>query len=155
MKRKLEASYTVEAAFIIPVVFALLCGIVFLAFRLHDITVLRQTIWEGAFYGAGQLETPSKKEIADYVEERLEDNLLISEESVVSVVQEKTGVSVRITGKSNTLQFVEGILGIKQNRKLQVQHTVEYPSAGRYVRNGLIISSKIKGLWKRNEEEKG
>lgn len=154
MKRKLEGSYTVEAAFIIPVVFALLCGIVFLAFRLHDVAVLRQTMWEGAFYGAGQLETPSKKEIADYVEERLADNLLISEESAISVVQEKNGVSVRITGKSNSLQFVEGILGLQQNRKIRVQHTVEYPLAGRYVRNGLIISSKIKGLWERKEEEK-
>ena len=155
MRRKLEASYTVEAAFMVPLVFALLCGIVFLAFRLHDVAMLRQCAWEGAFYGAGQLEKPSKKEISAYVQKHLEDNLLISETDAVAVRQENGGVSVEVHGKSESLQFAEALLGYGQERQIKAEHTVKYPSAPEYVRRELIISSRIKGLWDREEEENG
>lgn len=153
MKHKLEASYTVEAAFIIPLVFALLCGIVFLAFRLHDVATLRQCAWEGAFYGAGQLEMVSKREISDYVKMQLEDNLLISGTSNVTVFQDSDKVSIGISGESESLRFAESLLGYEQGKYIDVKHTVKYSSAPEYVRKGLIISSKIKSLWKREGEE--
>lgn len=155
MKQKLEASYTVEAAFIIPLVFALLCGVVFLAFRLHDVATLRQCAWEGAFYGAGQLEMLSKKEISDYVQERLEEKLFISDTDTITVIQGDSEVSVGISGESERLRFAEGLLGYEQGKHFKVKHTAKYPAAPQYVRRGLIISSKIKGLWDREEEEHG
>ena len=153
MKQKLEASYTVEAAFIVPLAFALLCGIVFLAFRLHDVATLRQCAWEGAFYGAGQLEKPSKKEIHDYVQERLEEKLFISDADTITVIQGDNVVSVGISGESGSLRFAEGLLGYEQGKQFKVKHTVKCPSAAEYVRKGLIISNRIKGLWDRGEEE--
>lgn len=153
MRKKIEASYTVEAAFIIPLVFALLCGIVFLAFRLHDITILGQCAWESAFYGAGQAGKVTEEEISDYLEAQLKGTLLISQAEDVRVLQEEKGVSVSIAGKSESILFAEGLLGIRQKRQIRAEYTVGYPSASEYVRKGLIISSRIKSLWDRKEEE--
>lgn len=155
MRQKIEASYTVEAAFILPLVFVILCAIVFLAFRLHDAVMLGQCVWEGAFYGAGQTEEVSEKEISDYVGEHIKDNLLISERGKLSVTQTKNKVSVRMEGTSKSLWFVEGLLGLKQENQIRAEYMVYRPLASEYVRNGMIISNKIKGSWNGKEEENG
>lgn len=153
MKKKLDASYTIEAAFILPLTFALLCGILFLGFYLHDHTVIQQCAWEGAFYGAGQIDKPSEGEIYSYIEERLEKRLLVSEVKQIVIDTGEDAVEVRVSGEAGVLNFSVGLLGYSQERSIQAERTEEYPCAADYVRRGLIISEKIRGLWKIDEEE--
>lgn len=153
MKRKLNASYTIEAAFILPLVFALLYGIIFLGFYLHDHTVIQQCTWEGAFYGAGQTDKISQGEIEAYIEERLEKRLLVSEITQITVSLEKTMVRVRVLGKAKILGFSVRLLGYTQESRIHAERTAKYPYAAEYVRRGLIIREQLCGLWKKEEKE--
>lgn len=153
MKKRLEASYTIEAAFILPLTFALLYGILFLGFYLHDYTVIQQCAGEGAFYGAGQTEIPSEGEIYDYIEERLEKRLFVSEIKQIMIDTGKDAMEVRISGEAGVLNFSVSLLGYNQERGIQTKGSAEYPCAADYVRQGLVMSEKIRGLWKTDEEE--
>ena len=70
--KRIEASYTIEAAYILPLAFACMYGIIFLGFYLHDRIVMEQSAWEGAVYGGGQLMSLERPEIETYVKERLD-----------------------------------------------------------------------------------
>lgn len=153
MIKKLNASYTIEAAFILPLVFALLCGIIFLGFYLHDHTVIQQCAWEGAFYGAGQTDEISEGEIYAYIQERLENHLLVSEITQIIVSADKDIVKVRVSGEARVLDFSAGLLGYRQERRIQTERAAEYPCAAEYVRRGLVISEQIRGLWEKEEKE--
>ncbi|MBO5278067.1 MAG: pilus assembly protein [Lachnospiraceae bacterium] len=153
MKRKLNASYTIEAAFILPLVFALLYGIIFLGFYLHDHTVIQQCAWEGAFYGAGQTDKISQGEIDAYIEEHLERRLLVSEITQITVRSDKAMVRVKVLGKAKVLGFSMRLLGYTQESRIQAERTAEYPCAAEYVRRGLIISEQLRGLWQKEEKE--
>lgn len=147
MKKKLEASYTVEASFILPIVFALLYGIIFLGFYLHDCTVMEQYAWEGAFYGAGQVEKALASEIDTYVKSRLNGHLLVTELKNSEVTLKEDYVTVELTGKAEVPGFAEALLGYRQETGIRVKREVAYPCAADYVRKGLVISEQIKKLW--------
>ena len=149
MKSKLNASYTVEAAFILPLVFALLYGIIFLGFYLHDHTIMQQCAWESAFYGAGQLEILDKSEIDDYLRERLKDRLLVSGVRRISIEQGDEEVTVELVGEASVLSFAKNLIGYHQRTDIHVKRAVPYPCQSDYVRKGLVISEQIKKLWKK------
>lgn len=153
MKKKLNASYTIEAAFILPLVFALLYGIIFLAFYLHDHTVIQQCALEGAFYGAGQTDKILQGEINAYIEEHLEKRLLVSEITQITIKPDKAMVRVKVSGKAKVLGFSMRLLGYMQGNRIQAERTAEYPCAAEYVRRGFIISEQLRGLWKKEEKE--
>ncbi len=44
MERRLKASYTVEAAFVIPICIMVMVAIIFLAFKVHDVVVIRSNL---------------------------------------------------------------------------------------------------------------
>ncbi len=151
MKSKLNASYTVEAAFILPLVFALLYGIIFLGFYLHDHTIMQQCAWESAFYGSGQLETPDKSEIDEYLRERLKDRLLVSIVSQIHIEQEGDEVTVELAGKASVLNFARKLLGYQQESEIWIKRAAPYPCQADYVRKGLVISEQFRKL--QNKEE--
>lgn len=147
MKKKLEASYTVEAALILPVVFALLYGVIFLGFYLHDSTVMEQYALEGAFYGVGKQEKVLESEIDYYVRSRLEGHLLVTELKSSRITREKNYVSVELSGKADRLGFAEALLGYRQETGILAERKVSYPCAPDYVRKGLIICEQMKKIW--------
>ena len=148
MKReKLEASYTIEAAFILPLVFALMYGIIFMGFYLHDRIVMEQCAYEGAIYGSGHL-LREKPEIEKYVEERLEGRLFVSSNKPVITI-EQDRVSVELLGKADIPGFMEAILGYKQKKEIYVKRTFVYPCSADYIRKGLVVSEQIKKLWEK------
>lgn len=151
--RKLEASYTVEAAFILPIVFALLYAIIFLGFYLHDHAVLEYCAWEGAFYGSGQIVQSQEAQIDAYIKERLQTRLFITELKESRITLQKNSVTVELSGEAAVPDFAEALLGYNQERGIVVRHTVSCPSAPEYVRRGLVISEQIKKLWDRDKTE--
>lgn len=152
MKKGLEASYTVEAAFILPIVFALLYGLLFLGFYLHDRAVLEQCAWESAFYGAGQLENPSETEIDSYLRKQLKGGLLVSWIKEVEITQREKEVEVRLSGKASALNFTKALTGVSQRTALQVRRTAQYPNAAEYVRKRLVLIEQAKKLKALQEE---
>lgn len=152
MKKSLEASYTVEAAFILPLVFALLYGIIFLGFYLHDHVAFEQLAWETAFYGAGQTQRPSEAEIDEYLRERLEGQLLISDVRDIEIALQKEEVEIGLSGDAAVLGFARSLIGYGQESRLRAKHAVSYPCAADYVRKGLFLKEQLGGLMDRGSE---
>lgn len=146
MKKSLEASYTVEAAFILPLVFALLYGIIFLGFYLHDHIAFEQIAWESAFYGAGQTQKPSEAEIEEYLRERLAGQLLVSNIQNMEITLQKEKVAIELSGDAEILSFARSLIGYRQESGICTKHAVSYPCAAEYIRKGLFIREQIGGL---------
>ncbi len=153
MRKELEASYTVEAAFIFPLMFALLYSAVFLGFYLHDRAVMEQCAWEGAFYGAGQIIKPSEAQIDDYIRERIKGRLLVTGAGNIDVHLQTKEVTVEISGEAAVPGFTEALLGYRQEKGMQVRKKVPYPCAADYVRRGLVISEQFRKLWEKESVE--
>lgn len=153
MKRGLKASYTVEAAFILPLVFALLYAVIFLGFYLHDRAVMEQCAWEGAFYGAGQDRKVSESEIDHYIRERLEGRLLVTGTEKIEVHLQKKEVTAEISGEAGVPGFIEALLGYWREKEMHVKRSVPYPCAADYVRRGLVISEQLRKLLDKESEE--
>ncbi len=134
-----------------PLVFALLYGIIFLGFYLHDHTIMQQCAWESAFYGAGQLEDPDESEIDDYLRERLKGRLLVSSVSQVRIEREKEEVAVELIGEAAVLNYARNLIGYHQRTDIRVKRAAPYPCQAEYVRKGLVISEQIKKLWNKKE----
>lgn len=151
MRKELEGSYTVEAAFILPLVFALLYGIVFLGFYLHDHVVIQQSAWEGVFYGAGQVREVTETEVWSYIEERLDTSLLITEVQSARVILTDEAVSAEITAYADAPGFISAFAGIRRDGRIQVKRRADRPKAADYVRKGIVIREQLHKLW--NQEE--
>lgn len=145
--KRIEASYTIEVAYILPLAFACMYGIIFLGFYLHDRIVMEQSAWEGAVYGGGQLMSLERPEIETYVKERLEGRLFVSKIEQVNITIGSGKVSIELLGKADIPKFPEAILGYKQEKGIHVKRTFSYPCSVDYVRKGLVISEQIKKLW--------
>lgn len=144
---KLDASYTVEAAFVLPLVFAFLYGTLFLGFYVHDVTVLNQAVFEGAFLGASKTEDAGEEELENYVKAYTEDMLIASGLEYVNAAILEKEIRIDAQGTFQGPFFVEGLLGPKQKKRIYSAKTVEKPKASGYIRKTWVIIEVLKGLW--------
>lgn len=76
MRRRLKASFTVEAAFVIPLILFLFVILMYLFFYYHDKTVLIAGVQEAAVYGCGR-SMPKEQEIEAFLLNQIDNRLLL------------------------------------------------------------------------------
>ena len=76
MNKKLRASFTVEAAYLIPLIILVLGVVFFALFYYHDKNILLGTAHETAAYGVG-LEEPDEDTLENYFVSRVRGKLLL------------------------------------------------------------------------------
>lgn len=105
MKKKLQGSFTIEAAYLIPLIL-LIIGVLFhVLFYYHDKNILLGTAHEAAAYGAG-LEIADKDAIESYFIARIRGKtLLLTEvENKVTVTDEEVTVICNASKSKMSLQ---------------------------------------------------
>lgn len=140
MKKYLDASYTIEAALILPMVFITILAVIFLAFYVHDNTVLNQIAFETAFWGARNPETTSDERIKAFMEGRLERALTSSTAGQCEIKRNKNKIEVIINAK------YEGAF-LKKHRRIVKKQSVQEPEAADYIRRILVTTEKIRKIW--------
>ena len=92
--RRLKGSFTIEAAFVIPLILFLFVILMYLFFYYHDKNVLIAGVQEAAIYGCGR-SLPTEQEIGEFLTNQMEDRLLLFSEIKKEVRIEKDEILVR------------------------------------------------------------
>ena len=92
--RKLKGSFTIEAAFVIPLILLLFVILMYLFFYYHDKNVLIAGVQEAAVYGCGR-SLPTEHEIGEFLTNQVEDRLLLFSEIKQEIQLEKDEILIR------------------------------------------------------------
>lgn len=101
----LKGSFTIEAAFIVPLILTVFAVILHLLFYYHDKNILGSAAYETASYGAGR-QTVSEQELEQRFEEKVCSKLLLLREvqSEVTILEDKVKVSARAWKNRSSLK---------------------------------------------------
>ncbi len=109
MKKRWEASYTVEAALVFPVLFSALVFLLFLTFYAHDVVVQKAVCYETALEAVhgGILEDTgmircirlSEEELFHYAQKRLDAGIIDGKERRITVNLEEKEKLIKIEGQ--------------------------------------------------------
>ena len=94
MKRKLRGGFTIEVAYLFPLILFVFAVLLHVLFYYHDKNVLLGTAHETAAYGAS-LEEPQDSELENYFTARMRGRLLLFEklEKEIELQEEKVTVA--------------------------------------------------------------
>lgn len=140
-----NASYTIEASFVFPIIIAVMIAVLFLGFYLHDYVVINITAYEMAYHGAENLETG--KEIEDYGQRLLDNRLFATEIERMDISVSNKRVQVILKGKFVNPIFPEKMLEWKGNDEIVVKKSISIAKASDSVRKVHILIEKLEGLW--------
>ncbi len=100
MKKNLQGSFTVEAAFIVPIILVIFGMLMHILFYWHDKILILSTAHETAVLGSSRLEM-SEQELENYFHRNMRGRLLLMEktECEVSIGEEK--IIIQCTGKKD------------------------------------------------------
>ena len=128
MNKKLRASFTVEAAYLIPLILLVL-GVVFsMLFYYHDKNILLSTAHETAAYGAEQ-EEPDEDTLESYFTSRVRGKLLLftawnpeieveEERVIVTCHARKSKLSLKVECAVNRTDPEEYIRHVRKIKKI-------------------------------------
>jgi len=155
-KKKLNASMTVEAAFIVPIVLFIIFALMYLAFNLHDRvrmeTVLEKALGKGDYVVAQRSDTDGgaidydslneknnwgyfrsgnkqqEEEIRKYIEEELEKGFFILEKEKILCETDGFAVKIEIMMRQKvTLNPVKALLGEEEMIRLKRVKNIHNP----------------------------
>ena len=149
MKRKLKASFTIEAAVIVPIVMVVIVGIIFIAFMVHDMVTMDALNTYTLIENAGKYNDNTEIVSAD-LQNKLSSGLIITKDINVESKKRTDGIIVRSCGNfSLPFSALSDLLGTKQiNESSEITLT---NLDGR----GTLLKSKavINGIKKIGEEK--
>lgn len=148
----MEGSYTVEAAFILPLVFALLYAMLYLGFCMHDDTILNQAVFSGAFWSAAQVRNITEEETEDYIKKSLGNRLITTKITGIEVELLDQSVSIRARGRAFGPIFIEGLLKARPWWDHKASADIKKPQGAAFVRMSSVVFEKIKGIWPDEKE---
>ncbi len=176
--RYLKGSITVEAAFVMPVIFCVIFTLLYLAFYLHDKSKMQSTIDE-ALYKAGvsikyeadidceeiKIEQLMEKsifsvitgygeeeeiEIEEYLEDKLQKGFFLLRVSSIEVTVKSTNISIEVAAKAgNMLPLLNYLLRPITDLNLNNSFSIHDPAET--IRGAEVIletGDKIKGVHK-------
>lgn len=107
MRKKMRGSFTIEAAYIIPLIL-LMIGVIFhVLFYYHDKNILLGTAHETAAYGAG-LEKTDEDTIESYFTTRIKGKLLLFAELEKEITVEDDKVTVICNARKSKMSLQVG-----------------------------------------------
>ena len=176
--RSLKGSITVEAAFVMPVIFCVIFTLLYLAFYLHDKSKIQSTIDE-ALYKAGvsikyeadigceeiKIEQLMEKsifsiitgygeeeeiEIEEYLEDKLLKGFFLLRVSSIEVSVKRTNISIEVAAKAgNMLPLLNYLL--QPTTDLNINNSFSIHDPAETIRGAEVIletGDKIKGVHK-------
>lgn len=105
MKKKLRGSFTIEAAYLIPLILLILCVVLSVLFYYHDKNILLGTAHETAAYGVG-LKEVDEDTLEQYFVSRVRQKLLLftTLNQEIKVEEDKVTVSCNATKSKMSLK---------------------------------------------------
>lgn len=101
----LRGSYTVETAFIFPIVLFVILFLIYLAFYLHNCVVIKEAAYETAIYGT-TLDFSDPKEMKQKMLEKydraIEGRLISMEKAAISITIEQRDITVCVKSRMKT-----------------------------------------------------
>lgn len=176
MKNKINGSFTIEAALVIPIVLFTIFSLIFLSFYLYDICRIQavadnalhkasitmkhesdlasgRTEYEkindrGVFYLLSGATEEESNEINRYIGQELEDSLFFTDISDIDVEAGKYKVVIKIKGRFHIpIRGISDLLPINQDIHVVVDSPVHDPADTiRIAEVVLETGSKIKGV---------
>ena len=112
MKKRLKASYTVEAALIFPLIMGVIVFIIYMSFFLHDRAVMKSCAYQAALKGSliRTSESDMRSEALKAAEYNIDGLILATENIKTSVNVSGSEVPVAYSGN---LSIPQGILFMK------------------------------------------
>lgn len=104
MKRKLQGSFTIEAAYIIPLILLVLGVVLHVLFYYHDKNVLLGAAHETAAYGAG-LEEADEDTLESYFTARVKGKLLLFTSLINEIEIEDEKVTVTCNASKSKMSL--------------------------------------------------
>lgn len=147
IKSERKASYTIEAAYIIPILFFIVLLFLYLNFYLHDRSIFIARINELA---EDYQETKEEYIIEkSYVEQRLTENLWMSEIENVEVKVSKTKISIKaklsLSIPNNGIYHLFLVAGFSYETEKE-KWLLERSETARILTSGTEMLGKIKGV---------
>ncbi len=112
MKRRIEGSYTVEAALVFPFIMGVIVFIIYVSFFLHDKAVMKSCAYQAALKGSliRTGEADARKEAEKAAAYNIEGLLLATKEMSTEVSVSGEEITVKYSG---SLAIPQGILFMK------------------------------------------
>lgn len=112
MKKRLKASYTIEAALIFPLIMGVIVFIIYMSFFLHDRAVMKSCAYQAALKGSliRTSESDMRSEALKAAEYNIDGLILATENIKTSVNISGSEVTVAYSGN---LSIPQGILFMK------------------------------------------
>lgn len=143
MRKKFKGSYTVEAAFIFPLVMSVIVLIIYLSFFIHDRAVMDaasyQAAMRGSFVTSGKSDFLKKAEKAG--DALLKEALLVTRVSEKNIEMKNNTLTVTYSGIMNIPGGVNFIPGIPSELKMNVKSSATRLDPTGFVRSCRIIEN--------------
>ena len=104
MRKDLKASFTVEAALLIPLIMVVFGVLLSLLLYYHDRMLLVSAVQESAVYGSSR-ENKTDKEIEKHLRELIEGRLLLLKDFRIEIDNQKTVCKVSCTVNHSVFQL--------------------------------------------------
>ena len=143
MNRRYKGSYTVEAAFLFPLIMSVIVLIIYLSFFIHDRAVMDAASYQAALRGS--LVTADKSDFMAKAEkagdELLKDTLLVTRVSEKNIEMKNNTLTVTYSGVMSIPGGVNFIPGIPSELKMKVKSSATRLDPTGFVRSCRIIEN--------------
>lgn len=143
INKKYKGSYTVEAAFIFPLVMSVIVLIIYLSFFIHDRAVMDAASYQAAMRGS--LVTANKSDFLSKAEkagdELLKEALLVTRVSEKNIEMKNNTLTVTYSGIMSIPGGVNFIPGIPSELKMSVKSSATRLDPTGFVRSCRIIEN--------------
>ena len=95
--KKLKASATIEASYIVPLILMIVASVIYLTFYLHDKNIITGAAYETAVAGGAKMrweEENMEQDLQKFYQERIEGKLIFFRRTTVEVTCEKEEITV-------------------------------------------------------------
>ncbi len=104
MKKTLKGSYTIEAAFIVPIVLSLFVVLVYTLFYYHDKNIVAGAAYETLAIGTGRMEYDTEK-LSTFFQERIQGKLLLFKNIEDDIEIGKEEIKIQCEGRKKYMRF--------------------------------------------------
>ncbi len=143
MKKQFRASYTVEAAFLFPLIMSVIVLLIYLSFFIHDRAVMDAASYQAALRGS--LVTANKSDFIAKAEkagdELLKGALLVTKVNRKDIEMENNMLTVTYSGIMSIPGGVSFIPGIPSELELKVKSSAKRLDPTGFVRSCRIIEN--------------
>lgn len=104
MKKTLKGSYTIEAAFIVPMILSLFVVLVYVLFYYHDKNIVAGAAYETLAMGTGRMEYDAE-ELSVFFQERIQGKLLLFGNIEDDIEIRKEEIRIQCEGRKKYMRF--------------------------------------------------